>query len=127
MIANNPIYSVNGNTNIPCPSSYEWSLQDISASTAGRTEDTVMHKERIGQAVKIQLSWNNITTAQASTILNAFNPEYIGVKYLDPKLGGYTASEITFYVGDRSAPMYNSKMGLWSNVSFNIIERSGVR
>lgn len=127
MSAYNPIYSVGGNTNIPCPSVFEWSLQDISASTAGRTEDTVMHKERIGQAVKIQLSWNNITTAQASTILTAFNPEYIGVKYLDPKLGGYTSSEITFYVGDRSAPMYNSKMGLWSNVSFNIIERSGVR
>lgn len=119
----NPIQSVDGKA-IQCPSAYTWKLEDISASDAGRTEDTVMHKMRIGQVVGLELSWNGLTTAEVSAVLKAFNPEYITVKYLDAMEGIYVTSE--FYVGNRSAPMYNAKMGLWQNVSFNLIERSGV-
>lgn len=127
--AYNPIYSVDGNTNIPAPSSYVWKLEDISAADAGRTEDGKMHKKRIGQVVGIELSWQNITTAQAHTILNAFQPEYVDVTYIDPMVGNpldHYRNTINFYVGNRSAPMYNSKMGLWSNISFNLIDRNGV-
>jgi hypothetical protein len=119
----NPIKKVNGAA-IACPSTYVYNLQDISAADSGRTEDTNMHKNRIGQCVSLELSWQNIPTATVSAILQAFNPEYITVQYLDAKSGSFKTS--VFYVGDRSAPMYNAKLGLWSNVSFNIIERSGV-
>jgi hypothetical protein len=119
----NPIKKVNGAA-IACPSTYVYNLQDISAADSGRTEDTVMHKNKIGQCVSLELSWQNIPTATVSAILQAFNPEYITVQYLDAKSGSFETS--VFYVGDRSAPMYNAKLGLWSNVSFNIIERSGV-
>lgn len=118
----NPIKSVDGRA-VQCPSSYTWKLEDISASDAGRTEDTVMHKMRIGQVVGIELSWNGVTTAEVAAILQAFNPEYIQVDYLDAMRGKYVTSE--FYVGNRSAPMYNARKGLWENVSFNLIERSG--
>ena len=97
---------------------------DISADGAGRTEDTVMDKMRIGQIVGLELSWNNIPTSEVSEILQAFNPEYVTVCYLDAKAGDYVTSEV--YVGNRSAPLYNARLGLWSNVSFNCIERSGV-
>lgn len=129
--AYNPIYSVDGNTNIPAPSSYVWKLEDISSPDAGRTEDGVMQKKRIGQVVGLELSWQNISTEKAHTILTAFNPEYVNVRYIDPMTGNssnnYVVSNaVTFYVGNRSAPMYNSKMGLWSNISFNLIDRNGV-
>ena len=39
----NPIRSVNGVAVKP-PSVYKWKLEDLSASDAGRTEDTVMDK-----------------------------------------------------------------------------------
>lgn len=120
----NPIRSVNG-VAVKCPSSYVYDLQDISAADAGRTEDTVMDKMRIGQAVKLELSWNALSTSEISTILNAFNPEYITVEYLDAMNGGYRTS--VFYVGDRTAPMYSTLLDLWNNVSFNLIERSGLR
>lgn len=120
---NNPIRSVDGKS-VKCPSSYLWKLEDVSASDAGRTEDTLMHKKRIGQLVGIELSWQNIPTSDVSAILTAFNPEYIQVCYLDAMKGTYVTSE--FYVGNRSAPMYNAAKGLWQNVSFNLIERSGV-
>lgn len=119
----NPILSVDGES-VRCPSSFQWKLQDVSDSDAGRTEDTMMHKNRIGQCVKLELAWQNISTADASVILNKFNPEYITVCYLDPMIGDYVTKE--FYVGDRSTPMYNCRLGIWSNVAFNIIERSGV-
>lgn len=120
---NNPIRSVDGKA-VKCPSSYLYKLEDVSASDAGRTEDTVMQKKRLGQLVGIELSWQNIPTEDVSAILKAFNPEYITVCYLDAMAGEYVTSE--FYVGNRSAPMYNATKDLWSNVSFNIIERSGV-
>lgn len=118
----NPIKTVNGQA-IRCPSSYLWKLEDVSASDAWRTEDTKMHKKRIGQIVGLELAWQNIPTADVSAILQAFNPEYIEVCYLDAMSGDFKTSE--FYVGNRSTPLYNATKGLWSNVSFNIIERSG--
>ena len=118
----NPIQSVDGYS-IPCPSSYVYKLSDISAADAGRTEDTTMDKMRIGQCVHLELSWSYLTTAEVATLLTRFNPEYINVRFLDAMSGGYRNSD--FYVGDRSAPLYNALLGRWTNVSFNIIERSG--
>ena len=45
----NPIRSVDGKAIVKSPSSYLWKLEDVSAADAGRTEDTVMHKKRVGQ------------------------------------------------------------------------------
>ena len=118
----NPIKSVDSAT-VRSPSSYQWKLDDVSAADSGRTEDATMYKNSIGQVVGLELEWNNITTAEASAILTAFNPEYITVEYLDPMAGGYISK--VFYVGNRSAPMYNGKMGLWSNIAFNLIARYG--
>lgn len=120
MAENNPIYSVNGAA-VKCPSSYLWKQEDVSAADAGRTEDCKMHKKRIGKVVGLELVWNSLSTAEVSAILTAFEPEYITVRYLDARQGGYVTSE--FYVGDRSAPLYNSVLDIWENLSFNIIER----
>lgn len=119
---NNPIRSVDGNK-VPCPSAYQYILQDVSGSGAGRTEDGKMRKERIGQVVGLSLSWNALKTKEISKILKAFDPEYIMVDYLDAKHGGYLKRE--FYVGDRTAPLYNSELGLWESLSLNIIFRDG--
>lgn len=118
----NPLRSVDGSA-VLCPYKYQWALEDISASDAGRTEDVAMHKKRIGQVVKLELSWEFITTEQVSEILQAFDPEYVTVCYLDAKQGKFVTSE--FYVGNRTAPMYNASKGLWENLAFNIIERYG--
>ena len=32
---------------MPCPSVFDWGLQDISASESGRTDDTIMHKTEL--------------------------------------------------------------------------------
>lgn len=117
----NPIQSVNG-VAIKCPSSFTYQLQDVSAADSGRTEDGLMHKNRIGQVKGLQLAWQNITTQEVTAILQAFNAEYFNVRYFDPLQGGYVTEN--FYCGDRSAPMYSALLDRWSNLSFNIIKRS---
>ena len=106
---------------VPVPSKYQYDLQDVSSPDAGRTEDALMHKQRIAQKVKIELAWSNLTTSGVSEVLTAFNSEYLSIEYLDAKAGTYVTK--IFYVGDRTSPLYNSKLGVWENVSFNIIER----
>lgn len=116
----NPIRAVDG-VAVPCPSSYEWQLEDTSASEAGRTEDGRMHKLRIGQAYKLNLAWKFANFKETASILHAFNPEYITVEYLDAMSGQYMSK--VFYVGNRSVPLYNSHIGKWESISFNLISR----
>ena len=110
-------------TTLPCPSSYTWDLEDTSAPDAGRTLDGAMHKKRVGQVVAVSLGWRNITDAQVSAILQAFNSEYVKVNYYDAMGGQFKT--LVFYVGNRTAPMYSKRLGLWQNLSFKLIDRVG--
>ncbi len=110
-------------TDVPCPSVYQWDMEDVSASDAGRTQDNVMHKKMVGQVVAISLSWKNVDNATVAKVLQTFNHEYMKVNYYDAQDGDYKTLE--FYVGNRTAPMYSHALGLWSNVSFKIIDRRG--
>lgn len=119
----NPLMTVNGSS-VPCPSTYKWSEEDISASDAGRTEDGAMDKQMIGRVVKLELEWINVSIENGSIILKAFDSEYLTVKYLDAKEGKFVTS--TFYAGNRSSPLYNSKLGVWSKIAFNLVARYAV-
>ena len=130
----NPIYSVTpcdesgaptggAVTDLPVPSAYTWDLEDTSASDAGRTLDGVMHKKRIGQVVAISLAWRYVTDAEVSKILKTFNNEYLLISYFDAMEAAYRT--LVFYVGNRTAPMYNKRLGLWTNLSFKIIDKNG--
>lgn len=105
------------------PSVFEWGLQDVSAADAGRTDDTIMHKNRIAQKRKIKLSWNNPTPTETADILQRFNPEYISLTYPDAMSGKIETR--TFYVGDRSAPMraWTTRYKRYTQISFDVIER----
>ena len=117
----NPIQAI-GNTTVPSPSKYRVIVSDVSKADSGRTEDGKMWKEKVGQLVKIELEWSYLSSNDVSSILTAIDPEYFEVTYLDPKTMTFVTSE--FYVGDRTAPMYNSRMGIWESLALNIIERT---
>lgn len=107
------------------PSGFSWGLQDISAEKSGRSDDTDMHKNRIGQARKIGLSWNGPDKDETSRILKAFNPEYVDMYYEDDMDNKWEWR--TFYVGDRSAMRKCWWIGnkRHETVSFDIIEKHG--
>lgn len=115
----NPIQSVDG-VAVPCPSKYTWKLSDVSAQDAGRTEDALMHKMLIAQKRHLELEWQNLSGAEASAILTAFNPEYITVSFYDYKENDFISKR--FYTGDRSVEMYNMARDI-GTIAFNIIEQ----
>lgn len=108
---------------IKTPSSFTWGLQDISSSDSGRTQDAIMHKNRIAKKRKIDLVWSMPTLTDMHSILVAFDPEYVDVTYYDP-LEGATITR-NFYTGDKSAPVKIWTVGSkrYESLSFSIIER----
>ena len=69
------------NVDMPCPSKFEISYQDVSAADSGRVESALMYKNRVAQKVKISLEWLGVSDANAATILTAFDPEYVDVTF----------------------------------------------
>ena len=120
-MALNFVFRVNG-YDCPTPSSFGWSLQDVSAADSGRTQDALMHKNRVAQKEKIQLSWNAPDNIKASEILQMFQPEYFDVTYRSPLTNSIVTK--TFYRGDANASTYWwHNNGLFESISFDIIER----
>lgn len=110
---------------VRAPDSMGWGLQDISSADSGRLSDgaNTMMKNRTTQKRKISLAWNDPDGPTAAAILQAFNPEYVWVRYLDAMSNTYEVRE--FYVGDRSAMLRQITLGgvTYSTLSFDIIER----
>lgn len=104
-------------------SKFKWKKSDVSAKNAGRTQDVIMHKNRVGEKRTLSLGWTNVTKQQITTILQAFEPEYVNVTYWDPLAG----KDITkkFYTGDMEADVKWWAKGRerYSSVDFEVIER----
>ena len=113
---------VNG-VDMPNPSKLNWSLQDVSIGDSGRDDTGYMYKGRITQKRKLELEWSAVAPSVASTILNAFNPEYVNVRYFDPLLNAWQIKN--FYTGDRkgNVKIWTVKSKLYETISFDIIER----
>jgi hypothetical protein len=109
---------------VPTPFDVTYGLMDISASDAGRTQDanSTMHKNRIGQKRKISLVWKGLTSTETAQVMQAFNPEYVYVRYHDALSDSYEVRK--FYVGDRSAALNQVTLGgiTHKTLTFNIIE-----
>lgn len=108
---------------MPCPSTWQWGLMDVSIGESGRTDNALMHKGRVAQKRKIQVGFNGCTNTVATQILNAINPEYIHVTYFDLLAGQNQTRE--FYVGDRAAPFkwWWDGTRVLESLSFDLIER----
>lgn len=113
------------NVAMPCPSSFSWQINDVSAGESGRTDDALMHKNTVAKKRKIALQWKELTPAETSRVLTAFGTnEYFDVYYWDAQDGRYETR--TFYAGtNRDAPVHywfaNNKR--FETVGFDIIER----
>lgn len=113
---------ING-TDIPDPSAVTWGEQDISASDAGRGADLKMYKGLKGRKVTYSLEWWNLSPADASTVLKAFDEEYFSATLWDAKEGKNMTR--TYYVGDRTAPIQQWYSGgrRFSKITLTIVER----
>lgn len=106
---------------VATPKKMEIDISDLDGETT-RNANGNMIRDRIAVKRKISCEWPALTPAQSSALLNAVAGVFFTVEYPDPKDGRVTK---TFYVGDRSTPMFRYKNGqpMWENLTMNFVER----
>lgn len=106
-----------------CPSKLRWKKSDISGKDAGRTNDAIMHKNRIAKKRTLSLGWINLSKMEIHEVLAAFDPEYVRVTYWDP-LDGSDVTR-TFYTGDMEADVSWWRKGRerYSTLNFDVVEQ----
>lgn len=111
------------------PKKMKVSINDIDGETTRNAQGNMI-RDRITTKRKIELEFPPLTHAELNTLLNAVSSVFFTVTYPDP----YATSDPTvlttktFYVGDRSAPMYKFGTGsvaqvLWEGLKMNLIEQ----
>lgn len=108
------------NVTISTPSSFQIGIMDISKAERNAKGNLII--ERIATKRKIELSYNYLSAANLSTLLNAISATTFTVEYPDAQTG--SARVGTFYVGDRTAgaiDYYNNVMR-YKDIKFNLIE-----
>ena len=133
---NNPIQWVKPDSDpdaaekyVKCPSVYNFEIDDISNSDAGRTATGRMIKSQLYRggnpvrAISISLEWAYHSDADIAGLLAVFQQEeYLKVRYFNPVSAAYYTA--TFYVGNRVLPMYNKAMKRWTSLSLKLISRN---
>lgn len=108
------------------PQTMTWDLYDLdSEDGAGRNQEGLMFRDRVAVKRKLSCTWGPLEPEQMAELLQAMDPVFFVLTYPDAHDG--EVREGTFYVGDRSAPVYmwNEAKGkyLWEGLSANFIER----
>lgn len=109
-------------TTIKTPQSFSVGISDLDGeSTRVASGDLV--RDRLAVKRKLEVGYGALTPTEISAILTAIQDEFFTVEYPDPMTGSLQTK--TFYVGDRTTPMYSNINGepLWENLSFNLIEK----
>jgi hypothetical protein len=110
-------------TTVPTPSQLKFSYEDIDK--AERTEDGTMFIETIAPKRKLEIMWNYLSRADASSLLSLVITRIVSIEYDDMVTGAtrtanfYTstkAGEVTKYNTDGTAKGY-------SQITFNCIEQ----
>ena len=122
--------SVGSLYDIPNPTAMKFGYKDISSADAGRTNDAnvTMHKNLVARKRTISLTWKALGGAATRTVLQAFKPEYVYVRYFEPEENAFVTRQ--FYTGDKTVdvgtyhPTSSYQIGgvTYETISFNAIE-----
>lgn len=119
------ILKING-VFIQDPSSLQVQLYDLdSEDGSGRNQAGDMLRDRKAVKRKVVCKFPPMYDNEISELLQAVQDEFFTLEYPDPHTGGRRTS--TFYVGDRTMPMYSldekTNVSLWKELNMNFIER----
>ena len=116
-------------TALPAHFSMSVIVQDIDAATTTRSANGTMLRDRVagGETAKrkIEMEWAGLDAQKVSQILQSIGDEFFKVRYPDT----YTGMDriAVFYVGDRTAEMYNYNLHgngvIWKYLRANFIEQ----
>ena len=108
---------------IPTPTTYEFSIEDVSSAKTGRTLDATMHKDVVAVKDTYKCTWDTLSWADAALLLNAVNGKsQILLTYADPRVPNRWLTN-WFYVGQRSGGALNLRDGeyTWKGISYSFI------
>ena len=114
-------FTING-VNVTQPAEVSYNRYDLDSEDSFRSLSGEMQRDRVAVKVKLECRWNGLTASEMSTLLGSMTEVFFSISYYDP-LEGQTTK--TFYVGDRSAPVYSVAGGriLFKSFSANFIEK----
>lgn len=116
-------FTING-VNVTQPAEVSYNRYDLDSEDSFRSLSGEMQRDRVAVKVKLECRWNALTAQQMSQLLKAMDDVFFDINYFDPHQGGYVTK--TFYVGDRSAPIYSMVAGggiVFKSFSANFIEK----
>lgn len=124
------ILRFNGTDITPEPSEMNISIADLSSDDSGRTSRSgSLNKIVIARKRTIHLSWNNITQAEAKTILtnlrSGTDPTFVSVTYDGDPEYSYAVTKVFAY-GDISVAfqqVWVSGRKRYSHLTFDLIEK----
>ena len=111
------LLTING-VSITSPKELQVDVMDLDGTTNRNAKGEIV-RDRIAVKRKISLKWGPLSPSQISTILQSVQSEFFTCTYPDPMVGGDSTK--TFYVGDRSAPLF--KQGLWESLQMDFVEK----
>lgn len=117
---------VNGVNMIPLVArgGIKWQRSDVDGQGAGRNLSGSMIRDRKAIKKRLDVTCKPLTTAQASTVLQAIEPEFVTVTYTDIMEGRDVT--ITMYSNNVPAQYLmhgNGNVDLWGGITFPLIER----
>ena len=115
-------FTING-VNVTQPAEVNYQRYDLDSEDSFRSLSGEMQRDRVAVKVKLDCTWNALTAPQMSQLLQSMDDVFFDINYFDPYQGSYTTK--TFYVGDRSAPVYSIANGriIFRSFSANFIEK----
>lgn len=113
--------TINGH-NVPQPAEVVCQRYDLDSEDSFRSLTGEMQRDRVAVKVKLECRWNALDAQQMKQLLSEMQDVFFDITYYDPLEGKTTK---TFYVGDRSAPVYSIAGGrlIFKSFSANFIEK----
>lgn len=118
------LLTINGRE-MPTPSKFNITLNDLDSEETGRSIDGNLHRDVIGRNFRtIDIEWKHMTRGDLQSFLNAVSATDFPVTYYDP-ISDATITK-TMYAGNRKVDMYNYVLDngqpIWLNISVSLIQ-----
>jgi hypothetical protein len=107
---------------ITIPKSFKVTITDLDGES-NRNAKGELIRDRVAVKRKLECEWPPLSMGEISTLLKAVQAVFFSVEYPDPVEGMNLIK--TFYVGDRTSPMYSNVNGKiqWEGLNMNFIEK----
>ena len=102
------------------PQELELTVADVDYES-GRSASGKMQRNMLGTCYTYKVTLPPCTTDLMRTALRALSGKYQECTFFDPIKGANRTS--TYYVGDRTASVYNYGLDLWNSLEFTMIEK----